>query len=339
MSAKQALISSLRSSDILEMKALESFSLTPSLGYVANRSLHRQTTLVYEAKLSLLNPIFKSDHRPQGFRKPSWIWRSKFSITVESSKCSQNFCRRAVKCSACNNGTEQECGVLQQIQTLCGGEISEEESEGRPQFIEGKLLSEVSTWGIGGPAKYFMEVHSEAEMVSLTRYCKRHNVRIIVIGKGSNCLFDDLGFDGCVILNCIDYVENPERGMYRVGSGHAFNQLGVRCSKEGYTGLEFACGIPGTVGGAVYMNAGANGQDTAHVLKSVEILTVKGERIVLLKEKGDLKYSYRRSPFQMMQNFGAVTAATFELVYNPESKQRHIDLLRRYLPGGRRTSH
>ena len=82
----------------------------------------------------------------------------------------------------------------------------------------------------------------------------------MIIGKGSNCLFDDLGFDGCVILNRIEFVENIEAGVYKVGSGFRFNSLGVRCSKEGFTGLEFAGGIPGTVGGAVFMNAGANRQ-------------------------------------------------------------------------------
>lgn len=82
----------------------------------------------------------------------------------------------------------------------------------------------------------------------------------MIIGRGSNCLFDDLGFDGCVILNRIEFVESEEAGVYKVGSGFWFNRLGVQCSNEGFTGLEFAGGIPGTVGGATFMNAGANGQ-------------------------------------------------------------------------------
>jgi UDP-N-acetylenolpyruvoylglucosamine reductase len=81
-----------------------------------------------------------------------------------------------------------------------------------------------------------------------------------VIGKGSNLLFDDRGFDGCIILNRIDFLETHEPGIYRAGSGYPFNVLGMQCSRDGFSGLEFASGIPGTVGGAVYMNAGANGQ-------------------------------------------------------------------------------
>lgn len=85
-------------------------------------------------------------------------------------------------------------------------------------------------------------------------------MRFIIIGKGSNCLFDDMGYDGCVILNRIDFMENIEPGVYRVGSGYPFNRLGVQFANEGLSGLEFAAGIPGTVGGAAFMNAGANGQ-------------------------------------------------------------------------------
>lgn len=92
------------------------------------------------------------------------------------------------------------------------------------------------------------------------RYCKEHSIQFIITGKGSNCLFDDLGYDGCVILNRIEFLERIEPGLYRVGSGFRFNHLGVQCSNEEFTGLEFAGGVPGTVGGAIFMNAGANGQ-------------------------------------------------------------------------------
>lgn len=80
------------------------------------------------------------------------------------------------------------------------------------------------------------------------------------MGKGSNCLFDDQGFDGCVILNCIRFLEEIDDGLFRVGSGYPFNTLGVEMAKRGFSGLEFAGGIPGTVGGAVFMNAGAQSQ-------------------------------------------------------------------------------
>jgi len=97
-------------------------------------------------------------------------------------------------------------------------------------------------------------------VVHCDRYCQNHNIPWFVVGKGSNCLFDDRGFDGCIILNRINFVEVLGSGVYRVGSGHAFNILGMLCSRDGFSGLEFASGIPGTVGGAIFMNAGADGQ-------------------------------------------------------------------------------
>jgi UDP-N-acetylmuramate dehydrogenase len=100
----------------------------------------------------------------------------------------------------------------------------------------------------------------QSNTLFLCRYCQKHHLRYFIVGKGSNCLFDDKGFDGCVILNSLDFWERHGKGVYRVGGGYEFNRLGVQCSKEGFTGLEFACGIPGTVGGAIYMNASANGQ-------------------------------------------------------------------------------
>eukprot|EP00249_Psilotum_nudum_P017383 c26293_g1_i1 orf=249-1442(-) len=196
-----------------------------------------------------------------------------------------------------------------------------------PPFSQGKLLSELSTWGIGGPAKYFCEVDDEKQLVLALRCCKNNGIRFLVIGKGSNCLFDDRGFDGCIILNRINFIQNLSPGVYRVGSGYPFCQLGIQCSKEDLTGLEFASGIPGTVGGAVFMNAGADGQETADVLVSVEIVTINGDRHIL--QRKELAYGYRSSPFQKMQIFAAISAATFELTSCSSARERQRAYLNR----------
>lgn len=190
-----------------------------------------------------------------------------------------------------------------------------------PLFILGKSLSSICTWGVGGPAKYFIEVFSEAEMLRVLDCCRRRGIRALVVGRGSNCLFDDRGFDGCVVLSRIDFVEDRGGGAFRAGSGAPFNHLGVRCASLGFSGLEFAAGIPGTVGGAVYMNAGANGQETAQVLESVEVVTPEGARRTLRRERGELVYGYRRSPFQSMGAGTAVVAATFRLTHDPGARR------------------
>ncbi|KAF6165716.1 hypothetical protein GIB67_012613 [Kingdonia uniflora] len=128
------------------------------------------------------------------------------------------------------------------------------------QFIRGmKLLSDLSILGIGGPCAYFVQDFSHTHLVSAISYCNKYGLRFIIIRKGSNCLFDDRGFDSCTIFNRIEFVERVGMGAYRVGSGYGFNKFGV----------EFAGGVPATVGDAVYINAGANGQsdDTEKISK------------------------------------------------------------------------
>lgn len=163
--------------------------------------------------------------------------------------------------------------------------------------------------------------------VTRCRYCYEHSIRFIIIGKGSNCLFDDLGFDGCIIHNRIEFVDRIESGVYRVGSGFRFNRLGVECSNEGFTGLEFAGGIPGTVGGATFMNAGANGQETADAITSIEIVTIEGRLRML--NRSDLDFGYRSSPFQDMEDLAAIVSVTFQLKRSESARIRLLENLER----------
>ncbi|RZC79282.1 hypothetical protein C5167_003471 [Papaver somniferum] len=189
------------------------------------------------------------------------------------------------------------------------------------KFIRGKkLLSELSTWRIGGPCNYFVQVSDRTQLLSAIRYCREHSIRFLIIGKGSNCLFDDSGFDGCIILNRIDFFEEVKSGIYRVGSGYPFNQLGVRCSNDGFTGLEFASGVPGSVGGGAYMNAGANGQEISDVISSVEILQTDGRLETI--NQNDLAFSYRKSSFQDMEDLAAIVAVTFKIKPFPLAREQ-----------------
>ncbi|KAK9091317.1 hypothetical protein Sjap_024494 [Stephania japonica] len=172
-----------------------------------------------------------------------------------------------------------------------------------------KLLSNLCTWGIGGPCAHFAQVSNHNQLISTIRFCRETSIGFVIVGKGSNCLFDDMGFDGCVILNGIDFVENTDDELlggcyYRVGSGCPFNRFGIQSCIDGFGGLEFAAGIPGTVGGAVYMNAGADGQETSDTVNSVEIVTIDGERRVF--DRNDLAFGYRWSCFQEMEDLAAI---------------------------------
>lgn len=190
-------------------------------------------------------------------------------------------------------------------------------------FLENKLLSELSTFGIGGPARYFIEVRTIEEMQKTLSYCLKNKMPYLIIGKGSNCLFDDRGFNGVVILNKIDFHKRPTTDTVHVGAGYSFSLLGSQTARQGFAGLEFASGIPGTVGGAVYMNAGANGSETCNALLSVDYLSEEGEIDCLKKEQ--LHFAYRTSSFQ--NRSGIILGATFVLTPSDTARSKQLEII------------
>ncbi len=185
------------------------------------------------------------------------------------------------------------------------------------------LLSDLTTLGIGGPTDFYMEVSSIEQCRSVLEECKNNNLPFFILGKGSNCLFSDEGFRGLLLHIKIDHYHPLSNGKYKVGAGFSFSLLGTRTSKEGFSGLEFAAGIPASVGGAVFMNAGANGQETADTLVDVEFLHTDGTIERFSREQ--LTFSYRTSPFQKMK--GVILSATFQLTPSTEARKRQHDLL------------
>src|ERR1700733_19287 len=176
------------------------------------------------------------------------------------------------------------------------------------QFQEERPLKDLTTFGIGGPAKYFTEATSVDQMSEIISYCYEKNLRYFVLGKGSNTLFSDEGYNGVVILNKIHFCEE-EKGIFYVGAGYSFSLLGSQTARKGWAGLEFASGIPGSVGGAIFMNAGANGSETCQPLVSVDFVDSSGELQIL--SKNELHFDYRFSSFQTKT--GAIIGGTFEL--------------------------
>ncbi len=171
---------------------------------------------------------------------------------------------------------------------------------------------------VGGPAQYLTVAKTLEEMFERVSYLLKEGIPFFVLGKGSNTLFDDRGFAGVVILNQIDYLEQAG-SIFRVGSGYSFPRLGQISAKQGFTGLEFAAGIPATVGGAIFMNAGANGQDVSQTLKSVVFVDIEVHQIT------DFEFSYRHSVFHQKQ--GAIVEAIFELKEMESAKEKQKELL------------
>lgn len=186
-----------------------------------------------------------------------------------------------------------------------------------------RLLSELTTIGIGGPAKWAVEVKTVDELREVLAYCNDESLPYFVLGKGSNCVFDDQGLDAVVILNRIDFLEELEPGLFRAGAGHSFSRLGGSTARHNWSGLEFASGIPASVGGAVFMNAGANGHETCETLVSVEFVENDGTLRTYLRN--ELAFSYRHSPFQEMK--GVIVAATFRLTPSQEAREKQLKII------------
>lgn len=176
------------------------------------------------------------------------------------------------------------------------------------QVHEKISLIPYSTFRIGGEARFFSEAYSTQQMQELFCFAKKLSIPVLIIGKGSNTLFDDRGYSGLVILNKMKKVIVNSTSLY-VESGYSFSRLGKEITKLGFSGFEFANGIPGSVGGAVYMNAGAYGSSTGDFLDFVEFLDPHGE--IHRWPQKTLQFGYRYSSLQGIR--GSIVAASFIL--------------------------
>lgn len=172
-------------------------------------------------------------------------------------------------------------------------------------------LKNHTTMKIGGPAELFVEPKDVESVINAIKIIHDEGVQITPIGRGSNLLVLDEGISGVVLklgegLNHLEISGN----QVRVGSGYSLVSLATTISKKGLSGLEFAGGIPGSVGGAVYMNAGAHGSDISKILKKALIVFRDGSFEWLSNE--EMKYSYRTSVLQKIRP-GIVVEAVFQL--------------------------
>ncbi|EST52805.1 UDP-N-acetylenolpyruvoylglucosamine reductase [Brevibacillus panacihumi W25] len=171
-------------------------------------------------------------------------------------------------------------------------------------------LANHTTWRIGGPADLLIQPKDKESLRTALQIIHRHDIPWSVIGRGSNLLVRDRGIRGAVLKVTEGLSHCEFRGEeVCVGAGYSMIRLAMETGKMGLTGMEFAGGIPGTVGGAVYMNAGAHGSDLSRILIDAEILFESGDMKVLTNE--ELNFSYRTSLLQ--QQKGIVVEARFRL--------------------------
>lgn len=170
-------------------------------------------------------------------------------------------------------------------------------------------MSEHIYFKVGGPADVLLVPNTKEQLVKTIKVCKENNIPYYVIGNGSNLLVKDGGMRGVVIkLTEINKISSAN-GKITAETGALLKDVSKEALDNNLTGLEFACGIPGSIGGAVFMNAGAYNGEIKDVIESAKVLTQDGEIVTYNKEK--LNLGYRTS--RVMQENAIVLEAVFAL--------------------------
>jgi UDP-N-acetylmuramate dehydrogenase len=173
------------------------------------------------------------------------------------------------------------------------------------QMEENKPLAPFTTFGIGGPARWFVEAADEDQIVEATAWARERGLALFVLGGGSNLLVSDAGFDGLVLrvglLGIEAYADGPAgdafgEWVYRVAAGEDWNRFVQRAVVDNCAGIECLAGIPGTVGGTPVQNVGAYGQEVAPVIECVRVFDLE-ERVFREFSAGECGFAYRRSRF------------------------------------------
>ena len=185
-----------------------------------------------------------------------------------------------------------------------------------------ELMKEHINFEVGGPADILLIPSKVEQIIESIKICKENNIPYFVMGNGSNLLVKDGGIRGVVIkLTGLTNLEVNEEEI-KADCGVMLKELSDKALENSLTGLEFACGIPGTVGGAVFMNAGAYNGEIKNVIKEAQVITSSGEIVTLSKD--ELELGYRTS--KVMKDNSIVINATFKLEKgNKEEIKETID--------------
>lgn len=219
---------------------------------------------------------------------------------------------------------------------------------GDPQ--ENVILAPLTTWKIGGPAQYLWSPESEPELVAALGWAKQRNHPVHILGRGSNVLVSDEGIKGLVISlkqmtdSGAHFISNPDgTGSLEVSAGISLPRLSKIAAEHGFTGYEFYIGIPGTVGGAVTVNAGYGpGDERQTANRCVEVRTLSGSGELSWYPYAHFNPVYRHS--ELLDSDYIVTAARFALKYRATSRQirqqtaMHLELRRQRQPLSRATA-
>ena len=193
------------------------------------------------------------------------------------------------------------------------------------KVLVNEKISNYTTYRVGGKVRCICYPKGETELIKLIEILKRRNIKYLTLGNGCTVLSRDLMYDGVVIkLDNFNKIEVNDDEIY-VEAGYPLIKLANVAVKYGLAGLEFASGIPGTVGGALFMNAGAYGEDMSKIVTSARILTDEG-----IKEysNSELEFSYRTTVLQKHLDYVCLSVK-LKLVHGNSEELEEIVRLRR----------
>ena len=179
-------------------------------------------------------------------------------------------------------------------------------------FLRNYPLANLTSLGVGGPADFFIQPANLQEIVEAQRFALDHNYPLTVIGYGTNLLIKDGGIRGVVVQIAAPFARaKVEDTILSATTGCLLSSLSKLALRHGLSGLEFAVGIPGGLGGAAYMNAGAYGGEIGPLVRSVQLVQ---DGVVKTWQRSELDFSYRTSRFQTEASRPIVTEVQLELV-------------------------
>lgn len=195
------------------------------------------------------------------------------------------------------------------------------------KFQQNVLLSNLTTARVGGPADVVITIENNLELSELVRYLWKNQVTFLILGSGSNILFKDSGFEGVIILNRAKKIQIKSNGIQPeiwAESGANLGMLARKAALAGISGLEWAATVPGTVGGAVYGNAGAYSGDINGNLRLAEILQPDSNIYFLTSQ--EMQFDYRSSILKRSSEKAVILSASFDGRYaNPGSIQNQME--------------
>ena len=166
------------------------------------------------------------------------------------------------------------------------------------EILENESMAAHTSLKTGGCARYFIKIHSIAELSEAENFAKAQNLPIFLLGKGTNLLVSDKGFAGVIVHLSSEFSEirNIGDGRFQVGAATPLARLARNTIQEGFAGIHKLAGIPGSLGGAIYMNTGAYGQEIGNAIVEVKSLNAAGE--IVTRSGADCNFGYRHSIFQ-----------------------------------------